>query len=48
MSSFVLLFDRPRRRIVVLVMYYLLVHVMLFVMYVYKDFVTPSYIYQEF
>jgi hypothetical protein len=35
-------------RIVVLVMYYLLVHVMLFVMYVYRDFVTPSYIYQEF
>jgi hypothetical protein len=48
MSSFVLLCDRPARRIVVLAMYYLLVHVMLFVMYVYKDFVTPSYIYQEF
>lgn len=48
MSSFARLSDRRAIRIVALLVYYLIVQAMLFIMYVYEDFVTPGYIYQEF
>jgi hypothetical protein len=47
-SSFVRLRHNPAARIVVVAIYYLLVQAMLFAMYAYRDFVAPSYIYQEF
>jgi hypothetical protein len=48
MSLLARLRNRRAVRIVVVALYYLIVQAALFAMYVYNDFVTPSYIYQEF